>query len=181
LSQTPSTDKRVPLPGPFTQIGYVVRDLDETVASWLRLGIGPWFVLRDLRQDSFYRGVPCSVPFSVAFSNNGELQIEVICQTDDTPSVFTEFLQSGRESVQQLAWSVSDFDATVAAAEAAGWPEVWSGGGGDIPHYAYFEPSGAPAPVIEITELTEGTAAMAKVIRDAAANWDGTDPIRTLG
>jgi hypothetical protein len=176
-----ATNKLVPLPGAFSQIGYVVRDIDEAVASWLRLGIGPWFILRDLRQDALYRGQPCSVPFSVAFSNNGELQIEIICQTDDTPSVYTEFLDSGRASVQQLAWLVTDFETTVAAAHAAGWPLVWSGGGRDgIPHYAYFEPSDAPAPVIEITELNEGGTNMAKFIRDAAADWDGQDPIRSL-
>jgi hypothetical protein len=42
-----------------------------------------------------YRGEPCAVTLSLALVNSGELQIELIHQTDDTPSIFTEFLNSG--------------------------------------------------------------------------------------
>jgi hypothetical protein len=34
---------------------------------------------------------------------------------------------------------------------------------------------------VEISELTEAQAGVAKFIRDAAANWDGSDPIREMG
>ncbi len=47
--------------------------------------------------------------------------------------------------------------------------------------FAYVEPPNAPADVIEISELTEVTAANAMFVRDAAADWDGSDPIRMLG
>jgi hypothetical protein len=30
-------------------------------------------------------------------------------------------------------------------------------------------------------ELTEATSGMATFVRDAAAGWDGSDPIRNLG
>ena len=43
--------------------------------------------------------------------------------------------------------------------EKAGWPVVWSGGEGYGVRFAYVEPPNAPAPVIEISELTEATAA----------------------
>ena len=33
------------LPGPIRQIGYVVTDLDQAMAGWLELGVGPWFVI----------------------------------------------------------------------------------------------------------------------------------------
>ena len=36
------------LPGPIRQIGYVVTDLDQAIAGWLELGVGPWFVIRGL-------------------------------------------------------------------------------------------------------------------------------------
>ncbi len=29
-----------PLPGPIRQIGYVVRDFDQALATWLELGVG---------------------------------------------------------------------------------------------------------------------------------------------
>jgi hypothetical protein len=57
---------------------------------------------------------------------------------------------------------------------------VWSGGEDLGTRFAYFETSGFPAPIVEISEMTEATSAMATLVRDAAENWDGGDPIRVL-
>jgi catechol 2,3-dioxygenase-like lactoylglutathione lyase family enzyme len=172
------------LPGPIRQIGYVVSDLDEALASWVGLGVGPWLVMRGLPMRARYRGQPCETKLSLALSNSGELQIEVIQQEDDTPSVFTEFLASNGQGYHQLAYWAEDFDAAMKAVEDAGWPVVWSGGEGHGVRFAYVEPPDSPAvpsTMVEISELTDTQAASAKFIRDTAANWDGTDPIREMG
>jgi hypothetical protein len=146
------------------------------------VGVGPFYVMRGLRQDATYRGEPCSVPFSVAFANNGALQIELIHQHDDTPSIYTEFLDAGRDGMHQLAWWAPDFDATIAAIEAAGWPVVWRGGADGGARYAYVEsPATSPATIVEIMELTPATEGLATLVRNAAVDWDGGDPIRPLG
>lgn len=170
-----------PLPGQVRQIGYVVRDLDMALAGWTELGVGPWFVMRGLPQRVLYRGEPCQITLSLALANSGEMQMEVIHQQDDAPSIFTEFLSSGREGFHQLAYWAEDFAATMRAVEAAGWPVVWSGGEDVGTRFAYVEPPNSPAAVVEIMELTEATTGMAAFIRDAAAGWDGSDPIRSLG
>jgi hypothetical protein len=168
------------LPGPIRQIGYVVSDFDQALASWLELGVGPWYVIRTRPQRAIYRGQPCDVTLSIGLANSGDLQIEVIHQQDDTPSIFTEFLSSSREGFHQLAWWTDDFDATLRGAEVAGWPVVWWGGEDEATRFAYLEPAGGPATVFELMELTEATVAMAKLVRDAADGWDGSDPIRVL-
>ena len=168
------------LPGPIRQIGYVVDDLDHAMASWVALGVGPWFVLRGMPMHATYRGEPCETTLSVAWSNSAELQIELIQQLDDTPSVFTEFLSARGAGFHQLAYWTADFEDTMRTVEKAGWPVVWSGGEGYGVRFAYVEPPDAPAAVIEISELTEATAANAMFIRDAAAEWDGDNPVRDL-
>jgi Glyoxalase/Bleomycin resistance protein/Dioxygenase superfamily len=171
-----------PLPGPIRQIGYVVRDLETAIVDWLRLGVGPWFVVREHTQQVIYRGTPCEVTISIALANSGDLQVELIHQHGDTPSIFTEFLDSGREGLHQFAWWVTDFDAAVASAEAAGWPVVWVGGEAATTRFAYVEPApGGPAAIFEIMELTDVTRGMGVFVRDAAKDWDGTDPIRSAG
>ena len=176
-----------PLPGPIRQVGYVVRDLDRAMADWLALGVGPWFVVREYTQQVIYRGKASEVTISIALANSGDLQVELIQQHGDTPSIFTEFLGSGREGFHQFAWWVTDFDAAVASAEAAGWPVVWCGGESgetDNPEtrFAYVEsPAGGPATIFEIMELTDVTRGMGVFVRDAAKDWDGSDPIRTVG
>jgi len=172
------------LPGPIRQIGHVVTDLDQALASWIEIGVGPWLVIRGLPMRALYRGEPCETTLSLALSNSGELQVELIQQQDDTPSIFTEFLAANGPGYHQLAYWAEDFDATMKAVEDVGWPVVWSGGEGLGVRFAYVEPPNSPtrpSTIVEISELTEGQAASAKLIRDAAADWDGSDPIREMG
>jgi hypothetical protein len=170
-----------PFPGPVRQVGYVVNDFDRAVASWLEVGVGPFYVLRALTQRVLYRGQPCKVRLSLGLANTGDMQVEVITPEDATPSIYSEFLSSGREGFHQFAWWVTDFDTAVGNAEAAGWPVVWSGGEAEGVRYAYVEPAGGLATIYEIMELTDVSSGFNKLIRDAADGWDGTDPIRTLG
>jgi hypothetical protein len=169
------------LPGPIRQIGYVVTDLDSALASWIELGVGPWLVIRGLPMRALYRGEPCETMLSLALSNSGELQLELIQQEDDTPSIFTEFLVSHGPGYHQLSYWTKDFEGTMRDVEAAGWPVVWSGGEGFGVRFAYVEPPNSPATVVEISELTDAQSASATFIRDAAVGWDGSDPIREMG
>src|SRR5689334_7776513 len=92
------------LPGPIRQIGYVVGDIDEAIASWVALDVGPWFAVRGLSMRAHYRGRPCETTLSLALSNTGEMQIELIYQHDETPSIFTEFLTANGPGYHQLAY-----------------------------------------------------------------------------
>lgn len=170
-----------PLPGSVRQIGFVVDDFDHALQAWLAAGVGPWYVMREVPLEGLYRGRPCKVMLSIGLTNIGDMQVEVIQQKDDTPSIYTEFLTRGRVGFHQLAWWVTDFDAAVRSAQAAGWPVVWSGGEPAGVRFAYVEPPTGLATVFEISEITDGVSAFFQLIRDAADEWDGSDPIRVLG
>jgi Glyoxalase/Bleomycin resistance protein/Dioxygenase superfamily len=133
--------------------------------------------MRDLPMQALYRGQPCQTTLSVAWSNSGEMQIELIHQSDDTPSLFTEFLAAQGPGFHQLAYWTTDFAATMREVEKAGWPVVWSGGEGYGVRFAYVEPPDAPAAVIEISELTDATAANA--ISCMTPLWNGTAATRS--
>ena len=134
------------LPGPVRQMGYVVTDLDQAMAGWVALGVGPWFVIRGMPMEALYRGQPCTTKLSLAWSNSGEMQIELIHQQDATPSIFTEFLDRQRSRLHQLAYWTKDFTDTMRAVENAGWPVVWSGGEGYGVRFAYVESPNSPPP-----------------------------------
>ncbi|OBB82733.1 VOC family protein [Mycolicibacterium peregrinum] len=170
------------LPGEVRQIGYVVTDLDDAISGWLKMGVGPWFVIRNLPQRVSYRGEPCEVRLSLALSNSGDLQVELIQQLDDTPSIFTEFLAGAPAGggFHQLAYWTADFDTAMAKLAEAGWPLVWSGGEGEGVRFAYFEPPTGAA-IVEIMELTESSGGMGAYVREQAVAWDGSDPVRELG
>ncbi|MFC8525879.1 VOC family protein [Nocardia sp. NPDC057227] len=161
----------MPMPGPIRQIGYVVADIEEQLREWLELGIGPWYVLRGVEQTGSYRDSACTVSLSIAFAQSGEVQLEVIQQENDAPSIYSDFAGG----FHQLAWWAEDFEA---ALERVGRPVVWSGD--SATRYAFFESDGGPAPYLELSEYTERTAGLARMVRDAAERWNGADPVRSL-
>jgi hypothetical protein len=174
------SDKSARLPGGVRQFGYVVTDLDQAVASWLTVGVGPWYLMRGIPQRALYRGQLCEVTLSVAFANSGDMQIELIQQADDTPSIYTEFLAAGGGTFHQLAWWAEDFEAALQSAQDAGWPVVWTDADRGAVRYAYLEPPAGPAAIVEIMELNELSGGMAALVKEAAAGWDGSEPIRSL-
>jgi hypothetical protein len=129
-----------PFPGQVRQFGYVVGDFDRALHGWLAAGVGPWFVMRGLSQHGVYRGASCDVRLSIGMANIGDMQIEVIAQDDDQPSIYTEFLAGGDGGFHQLAWWVDDYEAALRSAAARGWPVVWSGGEPGAVRFAYVEP-----------------------------------------
>jgi catechol 2,3-dioxygenase-like lactoylglutathione lyase family enzyme len=169
------------LDGPIRQVGYVVHDLDAALESWCGLGVGPWFTIREHEQnDCRYRGNRCEPTVSIAFANSGAMQIELIQQHDDGPSIYREFLDAGREGFHQLAWWVTDFEAAMKAADDARWPVVFSNDRGDV-RFAYFEPDPRISTIVEVMELNDSSRGLADLVAGAAAQWDGvSDPIRSL-
>jgi hypothetical protein len=172
------------LPGPPRQIGYVVRDLDAAIASWLSIGVGPWFTMRDMSLTALFRGEQVGLQMSLAFSNIGDMQIELIHQLDDTPTVHREFLESANvdaSGYNQFAWWVDDYDEVYAAAREAGWDICWENCPGTGARYFYAQVPGTPMRTVEVTEGLPQILGVASMVRTAAAEWDGvTDPIRAL-
>jgi hypothetical protein len=136
--------------------------------------------LRELPQEDFrFRGHPSRPVLSIAFSNTGSLQIELIQQLNDAPSAYREFLDAGREGFHHLAWWAEDFGGAMERARAAGWSVVQDGGGSV--KFAYFDAGGVTSTNIELSELNDGTRAFNDFMAAAAASWDGvTDPIRPI-
>jgi catechol 2,3-dioxygenase-like lactoylglutathione lyase family enzyme len=168
------------LPGTVCQNGYVVRDLDRAIEQWLNAGVGPWFAIRNAEQSKMYfHGERSDPMLSIAWSNSGDLQIELIQPHGDRPSVYREFLDAGHEGIHHVAFWAEDFDRVMADAARAGWTVVQSGDGGGVTRFAYLD-LGIGGTIVEVTELNESTRAMNERIRDAADGWDGTDPVRAL-
>ncbi len=177
--------------GPLMQLGYVVNDLESAMAFWAeRLGIGPWFYLPHLSVPDFtYRGRPSAVDLSLGLANSGAMQIELIQQHNDAPSMYQDFRArySGEivpapdapEGVQHLGYGTWDFAVTLAKAISAGYSIVQQGTGGSRGPFAYLDTEGHPGTVIEIIDLAHGRGHLFHEIVHAADIWDGSEPIRT--
>src|ERR687888_391518 len=83
--------------GDLIQNGYVVRDIEAAMRHWIEvLGVGPWFYIEHLAVPDFtYKGQPSPVDVSLALANSGPLQVELIQQRNDAPSLYRDFLNAG--------------------------------------------------------------------------------------
>ena len=115
--------------GPIRQNGYVVRDVEAAMKHWTEaLGVGPFFYFERVPIEDFrYQGEPSPIEVSIALANSGPLQIELIQQRNDAPSMYRDFLQAGHEGLQHVAYWTRDFDADLERALAGGYPIGHSG------------------------------------------------------
>lgn len=173
--------------GPTRQLGLVVRDFEATLRDWTQVqGIGPFWYFHDMPvQDFRYRGKESEAPIlSIAFGYTGDLQIEIIHQKNDVPSIYRDFLASGREGMHHIS-GFSDrpgYDSIYADAVASGLSVLHEGAIGGT-RFAYFDSErSAGAITCEISESDmTGPREIFENMRLAAACWDGSDPLRPLG
>ena len=170
--------------GAVCQNGYVVRDLRAAMDHWVNvLGVGPWFHIEQVKTDYFrHRGQDSNVEMSIALANSGDVQIELIQQRNDAPSMYREFLDSGRSGAQHVAYWTTDFEDLYQRALAAGYTVGHEGQiGGERGRFAYLDTEHDQGTVIEISDISGAKGQMFAYIREQAAAWDGTDPIRRIG
>ena len=169
--------------GPVRQNGYVVRDIEAAMRHWVEvMGVGPWFYIDRVQTDWFrHRGADSAVEMSIALANSGDLQIELIQQRNEAPSLYKEFLDAGREGLQHLAYWTTDYQRLYDRALGLGYTVGHEGQiGGPQGRFAYFDTEAHPGTVIEISDISGGKGAFFDHVRKAAETWDGSDPIRAV-
>jgi hypothetical protein len=173
--------------GPIRQLGYVVADMEAALRHWVEVeGVGPWFVMDRFELLEFhYNGAPAPDPgMSLAFANSGDLQIELLYQPSNAASMLAEFRARHPALPPQgllQHWSAwpDDYDAVYARAVAAGYAIAQEGRTARV-RFAYFRANAGGADGIEISDNPPAAQAFRARIREAALNWDGSDPIRRV-
>lgn len=169
--------------GPIRQNGYVVRDIRGAMDHWIRvMGVGPWFYIERVKTDYFrYLGRNSDVEMSIALANSGDLQIELIQQRNDAPSMYKAFLDSGREGLQHVAFWTTNYQALYDHAFSLGYKVGHEGQiGGAQGRFAYFETEFHPGAVIELSDISGSKGRFFDHIRRAAVDWDGSEPVREV-
>lgn len=167
--------------GPIMQNGYVVRDLDAAMRHWVEgLGVGPFYVLPRVDfAETLFRGQKVDIQMAVASAYSGDLQIELVQQLNDAPSVYREFLDAGRQGLHHVGVASSDYAADLARAQAHGMRVAQGGSTLAGTGFAYFDNQGDfPGTMVELFEATPPLMKFFAKVKAASQNWDGSDPIR---
>jgi hypothetical protein len=166
--------------GAIRQNGYVVRDIEAAMRHWVDvLKIGPWFYVKHAPFQNFrYHGKPSDADVAIALANSGPLQIELIQQHNDAPSMYRDFLGAGNEGLQHVAYWTETFDVDYQRALQAGYRVGHEGVTGRFGPFVYFDTESHPGTVVELSDIGGPKRSLFKTIADSAAHWDGTDPVR---
>ena len=167
----------------YMQMCWIVPDLEAAIGRWVTTaGAGPFFVFEDVHfTESHYRGTPADVaPHRAAIGQHGDMQIELIQPTDDSPGIWNEVVPHGGFGFHHTALYCDDYDAEKAALIAAGHDVAFEG----LMMGARTSYLDTVATLGFFTELITANPIAAQVFgafQDAAEGWDGSNPIRSLG
>ena len=168
--------------GDVMQLAFVPADFDAALAHWMKVGAGPFFALDHVKLDAVkYRGAPADIDFSMVIGYWGDIQIELIRQHNDAPSIYKAWRDEGREGVHHVCVLVNDMALARRVCAGAGGVVAQEGlvpGGGEV---IYVDTGGGPGSMVEILKPAPGGRDFFAMMREAARNWDGSDPVRRLG
>jgi hypothetical protein len=165
----------------FFQLGFLVDDLPAAAAKWGQVfGMGPFNVTPVFEQHVTYRGTEAAITCQVAVAQAGPVQVELIQQLCDRPSVFRDWSRGGRCAFHQLATVTPDYDGKKAHYEDLGYEVAAESLSGRF-RVAYIDTAADFGFYTEVVESTPGFLANLGKIARASAAWDGTDPLRLLG
>lgn len=161
------------------QVAYVVRDLDAALKYWTEvLKVGPFFLFEHCPlENQRYRGGPSNVDVSLALGNSGDVQIELIYQHNDAPSVYKEFLDAGRIGVHHFGLMPVDYAAMCRRYRELGHEAafVCTVGGSEL---TYFDTVASIGHYTELWDNSEVFKDLFMLVENAAKGWDGSNPVR---
>lgn len=163
------------------QHGYVVRDLEASLAYWQEtMRAGPFFVVDNALEGLVYRGQPTAVTWTTALTCQGNMLIEIIRQNDESPSIYREQLDTTGPGFHHFMLKVPNFDATLERFVRSGAAPAFGRMSSGEERFMYVDARAALGCFVELYDMLPGTLDLFRRIREAHEGWDGRDPIRTF-
>lgn len=168
--------------GEVMQMAFVPSDFDAALKHWTEvIGAGPFFLLPNVTlPGGRYRGEPSDPVFTMALGYWGDMQIELIRPENDAKSIYR-----GDYGVADRLHHVCALVDSIAEArsrcKAIGVEIIFEAPVGDTGGVIYADPGTGPGNLVELLEPQPGTRELFAMMRDAARDWDGSEPLRRLG
>jgi methylmalonyl-CoA/ethylmalonyl-CoA epimerase len=168
--------------GPVMQLGFVVPDLDRAMEHWTgTVGVGPFFVMSHIKfAEAIYRGEPTAADISVAVAQWGEVQVELIQQFNDAPSIYSHFTGRATGGLQHVGVMTQSVQGDLDRLRPHGIEAVQRGSTANGIRFAYLNTDRHPGAMIELIEHGPAIDAFFAMVREAAQDWDGAQPVRRL-
>jgi hypothetical protein len=169
------------------QLAFVPKDFDAALEHWTQaMGVGPFFVIEEVALDNMtYRGSPCDCRFKLALGYWGDMQIELIEWLSGNRAIYGDPWLPGNGAVHHTCILTEDLARAREAFAAAGSEVLVTGDVGEDGGVFYADTGPARSRphaggIVEVLQPASGALDVFAMIRDAARDWDGRDPVRSL-
>lgn len=163
------------------QLAFVPDDFDAAIKYWTQvMGVGPFLMIEHAGLENMkFNGENGDVDFGLALAYWGDIQIELIKQNNNSPSIYNSkpYASKGLHHVCLLTDDVqrSKEIAISAGAKMAFEADVPGGGG------VFYADFGGAEGLVEVLQPAPGADGLFAMLKDAGRNWDGKDPFLSLG
>ena len=164
------------------QNAYYVPDIDQGIAQFNALwGLGPFFVRRHIEvQNVTYRGTPAELDISAAYTQSGNLMIELVTQHNEAPSIFRDRFAAHETGFHHVALDFGDHDERVAQFAADGFEPITSFRTSEGRGATYVDTEALLGHATEIYRVNDSLKQLYADVRSASENWDGKQLYREL-
>lgn len=168
--------------GEVNQLAFVPADFEGAINFWVEtMGAGPFFVIENAGAEwCSVRGRDSSPQLDIALGHWGDIQIEIIRQTNDAPSPYKEWRDAGGEGMHHVCIAVDDIEKAKQLSRELGMVELLNGRGNGA-EWIYVDTGGGPSTVVEIIQHSPASQGLMDMVRAASVGWDGSNPVRRLG
>ena len=170
------------VPGNPFQYAWLVPDLDSAIDYWANIvGVGPFFITEvDSRTtEGFqYRGGEGNLQMRVAWGQGKEGQIELIEVTSSDPNIYHDLIEPGKTGLHHIGVWSDDYPGDVQFLKDQGFEVAMDMG--VTMNICYFDTSARNGAMLEVIERTDAIVGLFGLIAQAAKNWDGSNPSRSV-
>jgi catechol 2,3-dioxygenase-like lactoylglutathione lyase family enzyme len=167
--------------GAPVQIAYAVPDARVAAKDWVtRFGAGPFLLRSHIPvSDVMYRGRTARFDHSSAYGQWGDIMVELLQDHNSVPSVVRERFAADESGLHHLAFMVDDLDVATAHLGTLGF-EVAMTARSSTTRFSFVDAVDELGHMIELYERSDHLLQFYAKVREAAADWDGSDPIRDV-
>lgn len=157
------------------QNAYYVTDIDSGIERFHQLwGLGPFFVRRHISLENVtYRGTSAELDISAAYTQSGDLMIELVTQHNDAPSTFRDMYAANETGFHHVALSFGDHDARVAHYNGLGFESATHFITDEGRGATYLDTTATCGHMTEIYVVNDSLKQLYAEVRSASENWDG--------
>ena len=160
--------------GPIMQMAFIVDSFEDSLEFWTRkMNVGPFVMLEGVElKDVYYKDSPADIDFSGAIAYTGSMQVELIKQYCDTPSIYNEYVNNEKGPLHHLAALTDDIENDIHILESQGYTNLQGGKTQDNGEFAYQHTKDKKDPIFELAQLSKSGLDFFDMMKDAAKNWD---------